>query len=127
MADMNIFEAATRAKLRFSTAVGWIGVEDLWDAPLARLDRIAIDLHGALKTETISFVDDEVKGDAKAQLAFDVVKWVIDVKKVERKAALDAKAKRDEKQKLLAALARAEDRQLEGKTADELRALIEAL
>jgi hypothetical protein len=31
---MNIFEQATRAKIRFSTPVGMLSVEDLWDLPL---------------------------------------------------------------------------------------------
>ena len=38
---MNIFEQATRAKIRYHSPNGLIGVEDLWDLPLTSLNSVA--------------------------------------------------------------------------------------
>ena len=47
--EMNIFEEATRSKLRFDSLAGKLSVEQIWDLPLKEkkgvvdnLDRIAI-------------------------------------------------------------------------------------
>ena len=52
---MNIFEMATRKKIRFNSPQGDLSTEDLWDLPLsskvngkANLDDIAKDLHRLL-------------------------------------------------------------------------------
>src|SRR5579859_435191 len=127
MADVNIFEQASRLKLRFDTFVGYLSVEDLWDADLVGLDKVAIGLHDALQSKSRSFVEDTPKADLKLQLAFDVVKHIIDVKKAERQAAKEAKDRRDQKQKMLAIIARKEEGELEAKSLDELRALVDTL
>ena len=127
----NIFEQAARCKLRIMTDFGQLHVEDLWDLPLKStkqgrcLDSIAVALHSKLQNSSVSFVDDASPGDVDAQLMFDIVKHIIGVKKQERDAAAEAKAKSDRKQKLLGILARKEDAALEGMTVEELRALIE--
>lgn len=126
-----MFEQAARMKLRFDTARGALSAEDLWDLPLTStrgpsLNDIAIGLHHALKHDTISFVDDE-RLDPRLQLGFDIVKHVIDVRKEENRIAAEARAKAEQKQKILGILARKEDAELEGKSMDELRALIGAM
>ena len=70
---MNIFEQATRAKIRFSTPVGMLSVEDLWDLPLtsararANLDDVARLLDAELKsTSSVSFVNDVSEVNAKS-------------------------------------------------------------
>jgi hypothetical protein len=128
-----MFEKAARLKLRFETCQGCLSAEDLWDLPLtsnrgrANLDEIAIALHGQLQRSSVSFVNDDDKPNELIQLRFDVVKHVIDVRKAENKAAADAHAKAEQKQKLLGILARKQDEELEGKTREELEAMIAAL
>jgi hypothetical protein len=126
-----MFEQAARMKLRFDTPRGALSAEDLWDLPLTStrgpsLNDIAIGLHHALKHDTVSFVDDE-RPDPRLQLGFDIVKHVIDVRKEENRIAAEARAKAEQKQKILGILARKEDAELEGKSMDELRALIGAM
>ena len=106
---MNIFEQATRAKIRFSTPVGMLSVEDLWDLPLtstrarANLDDVARLLDAELKsTSSVSFVNDVSEVNAKTKLMFDVVIHVINTKVAEAKAAKSAADVREKKQKIMA-------------------------
>jgi hypothetical protein len=131
-----MFEQASRLKIRFATPQGLLSVEDLWDLPLtakgrhaatANLDDIAIALHTKLKNDDVSFVTDVTKPDPKAALAFEIVKHVIKVRLDEKRQAEDAKARVDQKQKILGLMAQKEDAELAGKSLDELRALVAAL
>ena len=125
-----MFEKASRLGLRFETPVGNLTVEDLWDIPLTTptrsydLNRLAISLHNQLKNDVVSFVDEAVQPDEKIQLRFDIVKHIIEVKKAERKAALDAKVRADQKQKIRAILAKKRDAKLEDASEEELEKLL---
>lgn len=126
---MNIFEFATRNKLRFPSTVGDLTAEDLWDLPLqttrraACLDDIALTLHKRLKdNETVSFVDTETRPDRSAdQTAFDIVLHVIASKKADNKAAADIRDRAVRKQALLSLIAEKEGDALKGLSIDELR------
>lgn len=125
-----MFEQAARMKLRFDTHHGSLSAEDLWDLPLkdsrspTNLNTIAVALDRQLKRDTVSFVDDEEKADPRLQLAFDIVRHVIAVKKAENKIAAEASQKRAFDQKIMAIIARKEDEVLESKDVDELRRLL---
>lgn len=128
----NIFAQATRAKLRFTTPSGNISVEDLWDLDLDKgrvnLDDIARGLFRQLKhSDDVSFVNPGKKSDAKVQLAFDVVKYIIDVRLAEVAAAAEARANKEKKQKLMALVAAQEDAALAAMPVEELRRMIAAL
>lgn len=129
-----MFEKAARIKLRFETSQGMLTVEDLWDLHLtstrgrANLDDIARGLSRKLKEiETESFVIKTPKADEATQLAFDLVKHVIEVRLAENEAAQLIKTNREKKQQLLALIAQKENEQLQGHTLDELKAMAEAL
>lgn len=133
-----IFEQASRLKIRFNSPKGLLSVEDLWDLPLtstnpnrATLDAIAISLHKQTReaTETVSFVTPS-QNDRQANelsLAFEIVKHVIGVRVQERDAAQAESDRREKKQRLLELIARKQDQELEGKSVEELRAMVEAL
>ena len=128
-----MFEQASRLKLRFESAKGLLSVEDLWDLPLTStrstsLDEIARSLHLQLKSGTdVSFVDPEKKSDPAIQMAFDLVKHVIDTRLAENAAAAAASANKERKQKLLGILANKQDEALLGMSVEDLRAAIAAL
>lgn len=124
-----MFEQASRMKLRFDTPRGCLSAEDLWDIPLTSirgvsLNDIAVGLHHQLKHDTVSFVDDSEKPDLRLQLAFDIVKHIIDIRKEENRKAADTRARADQKQKILGIIARKEDAALEGMDMDKLRELV---
>lgn len=130
---MNIFEFASRAKLRFNSPKGQLTVEDLWDLPLtsatgkANLDTIAQELHRELKqsSETVSFVRPASTTDSvqQLQMQFDVVKYIIDVRVKERDEAAAATKRRETKQQILEIIERKKAGALEGKSLEELEAL----
>lgn len=135
---MEMFEQASRNKVRYQTPQGLLSVEDLWDLPLtsakgtrANLDAIAIDLHKQLRdtADMVSFVAPSTTDTAQAdlQLRFEIVKHVIGVRVAERDALKEQADRREKKQRLLALIARKQDEELAGKSVDELRALAESL
>jgi hypothetical protein len=137
MIALDLFAKAARLKLRFESGCGLLCVEDLWDLPLTdrysrgtrgmSLDELARNLYHALQATEVSFVDEPAQANTLAQLRFDVVKSVIDVKKEERQLARDEADKAARKAKLLEVLAKKQDAALEGHSMEELEQMIAAL
>jgi hypothetical protein len=132
--QVNIFEHATRQKLRFITSKGLITVEDLWDLPLtdalgrANLDDLARHYHRALKdTAEESFVSPASGRDDTLQSQFDVVKHVIDVKVAERDKARAAAERRKNKARILELIENKKDEALGQKSIEELTEIAAAL
>jgi hypothetical protein len=131
----NLFEQASRKKLRFDNPNGGqLAVEDLWDLPLtsankASLDKIAVDLFKKLRdNEALSFVVEVAAGaDNVTQMKFDIVRHVIETRKAENVAKLEAQAKADRKRELQQALAAARAGDLAKKTPEEIEAMIAGL
>ena len=133
----SLFEQASRSKLRFESQKGLLSTEDLWDLPLSTsvgtkvsLDSIATDLYRKVQNAApISFVGDSAPSAAAAKdtLAFEVVKAVIDVKKAENAARVAQQARQAQKARILELLGKKEDAELEGKSREELQALLDTL
>ena len=126
-----MFEKASRLQLRFATDRGPLSAEDLWLLPLtsargnANLDDIARGLHAKLKSgEDVSFVVKERKSDEATQLAFDIVKHVIDVRLNEAQASLLEKKRAEKKQKIMEILASKQDESLHGMSVEGLQKLM---
>lgn len=121
-----MFEQASKLKLRFSTSVGSITAEDLWDLPLTNgdssLDNIAKAINRTLKdSEEESFVLKKTGANKLMTLRMDIVKHIISVKLQEIE---DNEKRADNKameQKLLSALASKEDEELQGLSMAELK------
>lgn len=131
---MNIFEKATRLKLRFPTPKGSLSVEEIWDLPLktgpVSLDSLAIAYHKAVKdiAEVKSFVDETpVQSNVEAQLRFDIVKHIIDTRKAENAAKLTANANATERERLESLIAEKEDEVLKNLSREELQARLDKL
>ena len=129
-----LFEKATRLKLLFPSSAGPISVQDLWDLPInppprrggANLAEIARALNSQLKessNDDLPFLSDSKKSDAATQLAFDIVKHIVETKKAEAEKAAETASNRDKKQQILALIAVKEAEQLGGQSLEELRKL----
>jgi hypothetical protein len=131
---MNIFERASRKKLRFSTAIGDLTTEQLWELPLqlaasstskkVDLDRLAREVNRELKSiEESSFVSitpDPRKIDLELRL--DILKHIINSKLAAKDAAEKAAVTAEYKRRLLAAKASKEDQKLAGMSEAEIEA-----
>jgi hypothetical protein len=135
MTTINVFEYATRNKLRFKTAVGEISVEQLWDLPLRStsaqpsLDLVARTANKAIKDATEeSFVETtRTKEHVRLEMALEVVKSIIEVKKEEEnKAKRRADAKKEEEM-LLQALANKQGEKLDAMTEAQIQKRLKAI
>lgn len=131
---MNMFEYATRNKVRFTSTRGELTVEMLWDVPLRSkdgfdLDAVAKTANKSLKALTEeSFVSTErTPAHEKAELTLEIVKHVIQVKLAEEVAAKKRADNRVEKEKLLRILAEKQEGKLSELTEKELQKRINAL
>lgn len=131
---MNMFERASRCKLRFPSKVGELTTEQLWDLPLTHksatsLDGIAMTVHRELKDLVeVSFV--AAKPDPRKdtlELQLDILKHIIASKQAAADAAQKALETRQRKERLLAALASKEEKELEGMTREQIEAEIAKL
>lgn len=125
---MDIFERASRKKLRFTTTIGDLSADDLWDLSLdkgrANLDAIAADLHGKIQVPgNFSLVNpDKVSAtQADNELRFEIVKHIVGVKMAKADAAKAAAARRAERDTLLAAAARKQGEVVDSMDLDAIR------
>jgi len=123
---MNIFEFATRAKVRFRHSSGLVSVEDLWDLTLPQLDSIAKALRKTLQDNGESFIS-EVKTDKTIEIAFEVVKYIIGVKLAEKEAAKRRKDAAEKRAQILDIIADKQNEALKGKSVEELMKELENL
>lgn len=101
--DINIFESASRNKIRFTSIKGELTLEQVWDVPLRstdgfNLDAVAQAAYIKVKNrQDASFVDQpKTKEDERNELALDIVKHIIAVKlNDEKRAALIAANKQE--------------------------------
>ena len=132
---MNMFEQATRLKLRF--AVGTrvnLTVENLWDLPLTNvkgedLDHIAIELQEKLSTNEKSFVvqQSKTKETQVNQLKFDIVKYIIDVRLEEQKVVNLERQRAQEIATLKELQKQAKIRDLQNLSSEEIEERIKSL
>ena len=131
-----MFEKAARLKLRFSTPVGDLSAEDLWDLPLttragsnkANLDDLARALHQQIEpAPTVSFVKPTEPVSVIPQLKFDLVLHIIKVKLAEQEAAQKAQTTRERKQQIMALIEQKKNDALGASSIEELQAMLDAL
>lgn len=103
----NIFEKASRAKLRFATARGNLSVEQLWDLPLDKgevnLYNLAQDLLTQVAdkpVEKLSFFSKAVTVDETAELKFEIVKHIVTMRVAEAEAQQTEAIKRTQRAEL---------------------------
>lgn len=125
---MNIFEQASRLKLRFPSVRGELTTEQLWDMPLTskndfNLDRVARTVNSELKAmDEESFVDTSSNPAKRlAELKLEIVKVVIADRQEANARSLQAASRAEERQRLLAALAKKDDQALNEMSADDIK------
>ena len=122
-----MFERASRLKLRFNYK-GLLTVEDLWDLPLAALDKIFKKLNFTAKEQKEeSLLDTKSSEDETVDLMIGVVRHIVGVRLLEQKAKEDRVAKAAKKQKLLGIIADKQDAALMDMPIEDLAKLVDEL
>ena len=124
---INLFELATRKKFRFPFK-GMISVEDLWDLSVQNLDIVFKVLNAEskqAKEESLLSVKSDEDTILDAKIA--IVKHIVGVKQAEAVQRQNAAAMREQKRKLQELIANKQDAELQGKSIEELQAMLSAL
>lgn len=132
--DINLFEQASRQKLRFASERGELMVEQLWDLPLTSkngfdLDTLAREVNRQLRLlSEESFVETKrAPATEILELKLEILKHIIAVRIAEREKNLAAVARSAERQRLLEILGKKEDAALEALTPEQIKARLDAL
>lgn len=130
----NLFEFATRTKLRFSSARGDLSVEQLWDVPLRSRDDFNLNSVASTTSKALKEFSEEnfvemtkTAKHARYETALEIIKYIIEVKLAEETAAQTRAERVVEKQKLLAILAEKQAGKLSELSERELQKRIAAL
>ncbi len=127
MTELNLFEQAVKLKVRFEYK-GSLTAEDLWDLGLEELDTIYRKLSAnGRKDENSLLSSRKTKEDKMTELKMAVVKYVFEVKQEELNALKLKAEKRKKKEKLMDVLERKQNAELENKTPEEIRAMLDEL
>lgn len=125
--SVNIFEYATRNKIRFPYK-GVISVEDLWDLSLTNLDSIFKTLNKEIKqSEEESLLTTKTNVDTELEIQIAIVKHIVALKLKEKKEREDAAAIKAQKQKIMSIIATKEDEALQNSSVDDLRKMLDEL
>jgi len=127
MDNNNIFEVASRLKLRFSGVRGNLSIEDLWDLSEQNLNSIYTALAAESRNSEVESLITPNAEDAALTLKKDLVRHVFGVKKAEREARAARAQVREQYQQLLEIKARKQNEELEGLELAELNAKIAEL
>lgn len=122
----NIFETASRLKLRFDIN-GQISVEQLWDAKMPAL----VDYEQQL-TEVVESYGKSTRRTRAArtitqemnELRLEIVTYVLDVREKEAEEARNAASDKENNQKILALIAEKQDDQLKAMSVDDLKKML---
>lgn len=134
MTTQNIFEYATRNKLRFASIRGELSAEQLWDVPLRSKDEFNLNSIAKVANKAWRDASEEnfvettrTPEHTRREMTLEVIKYIIDVKIGEEKAAEKRAEKRAEKEKLLGILAEKQAGKLSELSEGELKKRIAAL
>lgn len=127
MKEVNIFEVATRSKMRFPYR-GQISVEDLWDLSVTELDKIFKFLNRQKKdTQEESLLETKSKEDEVLETKISIVKHIVSVKQKESDDRKKENERKAQKQRILEIMADKQDEALKGKSLEELQKMLDEM
>lgn len=126
MTTENLFEMATRNKMRFPSTKGELSVEDLWDLSDKDLDVVYKNLKDQeVKSSEESLLDD-ANVDPKLTAAIGIVRYIFTTKRKEKLAEKEHINKKQTQKKYIDALSKKQDEAIEKMSEAELRAMIDS-
>ena len=124
MNNEEMFIKASRKKMRFPYK-GQATVEDLWDLPVTELDKIYKVLNAEVKrAKEESLLESKSEEDEKLAVRIGIIKYIVEVKLEEKKAAELARERKEQKQKIMQILANKQAEALKEKSVEELEKML---
>ena len=124
---MEMFEKASKLKLRFETSAGNLSTEDLWDLSLESLNSLAKSLNKQIKEiDEEDFLKVAKTGERIIKLKFKIVIHVLETIKLALDKHVKAIERKAQKQRILEIIAKKQDESLEGKSEDELKGILDS-
>lgn len=122
---INLFEIASKQKLRFTTTKGLLSTEDLWDLPLTTLNDLAQFLNKQVKEAgEESFIEVKSSANEKLDNMFEIVKHIIKVKLAERETLKVAKENANKKAQILELIHQKKNESLASMPVEELEKML---
>lgn len=123
--QINLFEIASKQKLRFTTTKGLLSTEDLWDLPLTTLNDLAQFLNKQVKEAgEESFIEVKSSANEKLDNMFEIVKHIIKVKLAERETLKVAKENATKKAQILELIHQKKNESLASMPVEELEKML---
>lgn len=122
-----MFEQAVKNKYRFSSRMGNLSVEDLWDLDVQELDNIYKDLKAEEKQADEESLLTENKEDDVLTDKIAIIKYIVEVKLAEIAERKNAIKRKEEEQQLLQILAIKKAEELQALPAEEIQKRIDEL
>lgn len=120
----NIFEFATRNKLRFPFK-GQISVEDLWELPLKSLDAIFKTLNAQVKqAKEESLLETKTAEDTVLEVQIAIIRHIVSVKQKEKKLREQAAENKAQRERIMSIIADKKDEALKNSSIEELEKML---
>ncbi|MDR6779538.1 CHASE3 domain sensor protein [Paenibacillus peoriae] len=127
MTNEQKFEVALKNKFRFPYK-GLVSTEDLFDLKVEDLDAIFKTLNSQLKrVKEESLLDTKTKEDKELEVKIEIVKYIVSAKLAEKELHLKVREQKEQKQKILAILSTKQNEDLQNKSVEELKAMLDKL
>lgn len=127
METINMFEKASKIKLRFAYK-GLLSVEDLWDLGLKELDKIFKGMNRERKAiDEESLLAAKTAANKELELGINIVKHIVEVKVLSADKKLKAADRRAKKAKIIELIAAKKDENLANKSESELMEMLDGL
>lgn len=129
--ENNLFIQAAKSKLRFNTNKGQLTTEDLFDLSLKSLDTVGQVIISELKPGSTSLLENPdprvSAATAENELRLEIIKFVIETKQTENKAAVAASLNRRQREFLEGLKEKRQIDAMESLTLEEIDAQLAAL
>ena len=127
MTTENLFEMATRNKMRFPSTKGELSVEDLWDLSDKDLDMVYKNLKSQEAKSSEESLLDDTNVDPNLTAAIGIVRYIFTTKRNEQLAEKERINKKLAQKKYIDALSKKQNEAIEKMSEAELRAMIDSL
>ena len=128
MESFDLFQEATRLKLRYQTSKGSINTEDLWELSLTSLNDLAKELNKQCRElEEESFIDEKSSNDKRLEIAFELVKYIIRYKLNEKNNQQIEKERLTKKEQLISLLRTKEEQELTQLSMEQIKEMLNNL